>query len=447
MTFNRLLTDSQVKAAFNSNAKQLTEGAGFYLKNGNSWRFDFKSPATGKRSTLYIGTYPALPLKDAREAAQAARTMVAKGICPAAVKSDTQKVQKEAQERAAIIAKGGAAPGTFKAVALEFHASQWQEEPAAGFVNAWGDRHAKAWKSYMVRYAFPVIGDVQCSEITRKMIIDLLKDIDATASKVAHHMRGYCAQVFRLAMDNGLCEFSPASELKNSLPKVSKSVPFKSQTTVSGATRVMTAIDGYEHETYRHILQMLALVWQRPANVLEMRWEWLDLEGGNMDWLAMGLDLEFAGPCIVIPSAAMKRSQDDKAKGQPHVVPLSAQAVALLKTRREIVKADCPWVFPGTYGKRAVCDSSITDALHEMGFKGAMTMHGFRAMARTMLRQIHKIPADVLEAHLAHSNGLATGVSYDRATHLEERAAAVQIWADYLDKLRGGNVIPMARAA
>jgi integrase len=83
-----------------------------------------------------------------------------------------------------------------------------------------------------------------------------------------------------------------------------------------------------------------------------------------------------------------------------------------------------------------------------MGYKGRQTWHGFRATGRTILRQALKYPADVIEAQLAHVGQITHGGAYDRATHLEERTAMIQHWADYLDKLRAGaDVIPLHRAA
>lgn len=93
-------------------------------------------------------------------------------------------------------------------------------------------------------------------------------------------------------------------------------------------------------------------------------------------------------------------------------------------------------------------EAAVSAALAAMGYKGRHTWHGYRATGRTILRQVLKYPADVIEAQLAHTGQITHGGAYDRATHLDERASMLQHWADYLDKLRqGADVIPMPQRA
>ncbi len=68
-----------------------------------------------------------------------------------------------------------------------------------------------------------------------------------------------------------------------------------------------------------------------------------------------------------------------------------------------------------------------------------MTGHGFRAMARTMLEEVLKFPAHLIEHQLAHTVKDPLGRAYNRTTHIEERARMMQAWADYLDELRNDN--------
>ena len=92
-------------------------------------------------------------------------------------------------------------------------------------------------------------------------------------------------------------------------------------------------------------------------------------------------------------------------------------------------------------------EAGVSAALNAMGYKGIHRWHGYRATGRTILRQVLKYPADVIEAQLAHTGQITHGGAYDRATHLEERAAMLQVWADYLDKLTiGGEVVPLRAA-
>jgi hypothetical protein len=82
-----------------------------------------------------------------------------------------------------------------------------------------------------------------------------------------------------------------------------------------------------------------------------------------------------------------------------------------------------------------------------MGYKGVHCWHGYRATGRTTLRQVLKFETDAIEAQLAHKGQITHGGAYDRGTHIEERTDMLQVWADYLDKLRtGADVIPPTTA-
>jgi integrase len=432
MTKSLALTDAKIKAAHNVKTKQLTDGRGLYLKLAapphahHSWRFDFKSPADGKRKTLYLGHYPDVSLKDARELAHEARAQIAKGVCPVAQRETAKEGQKATQERAERKAKGQADPGSFKALATEFYDARFSAEPRPNFRNSWGAGHARKWLSLMQRFAYPAFGDVQAADITAEQVLMVVQAAErAGKTPTAVNLRVYIGQVFKLAKVKRLCIINPAEDLRGVVTTRAISKPHAAQVTAAGAAHVITTIDAHEHEMHRECLQLLALTWQRPGNVRAMEWAHVDLDAGL--W--------------VIPSANMKRRVQDKEKGDAHVVPLPTQAVELLRRRLAKAEPGARFVFAAKRADgKCLSHTSISRAMADMGLSDLHKPHGFRAMARTMLREVHKLPADMLEAHLAHSNGLATGVSYDRATYLGERVDAVQVWADYLDQLRGGNV-------
>ena len=97
------------------------------------------------------------------------------------------------------------------------------------------------------------------------------------------------------------------------------------------------------------------------------------------------------------------------------------------------------YVFPGMRDHaRPMSEAAVNAALHAMDYKGRHCWHGYRASGRTILRQVLKYPADVIEAQMAHKGQITHGGAYDRATFIDERAAMLQVWADYLDKLQAG---------
>jgi integrase len=166
----------------------------------------------------------------------------------------------------------------------------------------------------------------------------------------------------------------------------------------------------------RTALLLAPLLYQRPGNLRMMEWAELDLDAAL--WK--------------IPSAKMKRSVQEKENGEPHVVPLPKQAVAML---RELLPLSGRgrYVFPGQRDHdRPMSDNSVRTALYSLGVGEEQSWHGFRASARTMLVDQLDLDPLAIEANLAHAVKDANGRSYNRTKYLAKRFDQVQQWADYL---------------
>ena len=154
----------------------------------------------------------------------------------------------------------------------------------------------------------------------------------------------------------------------------------------------------------------------RPGELRKAEWAEIDLD--KAEWN--------------IPAARMKMRD-------PHLVPLSTQAVAILRELHPLT-GEGRYVFPGarTNG-RPMSDNAILAALRRMGFaKDEMSGHGFRAMARTILDEVLEVRPDFIEHQLAHAVRDPNGRAYNRTAHLAERRKMMQQWADYLGKLKTG---------
>jgi integrase len=128
-----------------------------------------------------------------------------------------------------------------------------------------------------------------------------------------------------------------------------------------------------------------------------------------------------------------------------HLVPLSKQAVAILRELQQLTGSG-QYVFPcARTSSRPMSDNAILAALRRMGYaKEEMSGHGFRAMARTILDEVLGVRVDFIEHQLAHAVKDPNGRAYNRTAHLVERRNMMQLWADYLDKLKtGAEVIPL----
>ncbi len=161
-------------------------------------------------------------------------------------------------------------------------------------------------------------------------------------------------------------------------------------------------------------LRLAPLVFVRPGELRHAEWSEIDLD--NALW--------------EIPGEKMKMDN-------AHIVPLSEQAVAILRELHPITQKS-RYVFPGEGSKgRPISENTVNSALRRLGYsKEEMTGHGFRAMARTLLDETLGFRPDIIEHQLAHTVKDPNGRAYNRTAHLEERKRMMQAWADYLDGLR-----------
>ncbi len=128
-------------------------------------------------------------------------------------------------------------------------------------------------------------------------------------------------------------------------------------------------------------------------------------------------------------------------KDRPHLVPLSHQAIAILRQLKQMA-GEKHFLFPGlnvqTVNGTINCNS-LLNALDDIGYKSVMTGHGYRGLARTILGE-HGFEDKHLEVQLAHARENKTKAAYDYALYLDKRAESMQWWADYIDaELRKGK--------
>jgi integrase len=230
----------------------------------------------------------------------------------------------------------------------------------------------------------------------------------------AHRVRQICGQVMRFAVAMGLAERDVTADLKGAL-----SVPVKGNYAAivdpKPAGALMRAIYGYQGHPYASAaLKLSALLFVRPGELRSAEWREMDLDGGLWQ----------------IPGAKMKMRRD-------HLVPLATQAVDILRGLQRI-SGEGKYIFPGVRSDdRCMSENTVNAALRSMGYtKEVMTAHGFRAMARTILDEVLKQRADLIEHQLAHAVIDPNGRAYNRTAHLPGRRLMMQRWADYLDTLR-----------
>lgn len=401
------LSDAAIRKAKPSDRPQrLFDGLGLYLEvspsGGKWWRLKYR--VLGKEKRISLGTYPDTGLAAAREKRDAARRLLAAGVDPSEHRKEGRRASVER------------ASNSFETIALEWVGKRSK---------VWGESHREKTVAWLRNDLFPWLGARPIGEITAKELLATLKRVeDRGALDKAHRLLQHCGQVFRYAIAAGVAEKNPASDLKDALA-AAQTVHRAAITDPREIGGLMRAIEAYQGGlVVRCALRLAPLVFVRPGELRTAEWAEIDLAQAQWN----------------IPADKMKMRE-------PHLVPLSTQACAILEEIKALTGRG-RYVFPSARSpKRPMSDNAILVALRIMGYpKDVMSGHGFRAMARTVLDEVLNVRPDYIEHQLAHAVRDPTGRAYNRTKHLAERRQMMQQWADYLDRLRaGGDLTPIRR--
>lgn len=408
------LTDTfvkQVKHTGKPAGDKHTDGGSLYLlvkASGKYWRMDYQH--AGKRKTLALGVYPAVSLAKARAGRDKAREVTAGGSDPMAAK------------REARAAKLTNAANTFESIARDWHAVK---------KGGWSDSHTDTTMERMEKNLFPWLGPRPLTDIEAPELLATLRRIESRgAIDTTHRVKSILSNVFRFAIAEGKAIRNPAADVGVALKTTVKG-HHPAVTEPKRFAQMMRDIYAYSGSNItRAALQIHALTFQRPNEIRDAAWAEIDFEAGT--W--------------TIPAARMKGVLDRKAHGIPHLIPLSTQAIAVLKDLHPLTGHGVK-VFPSERGEgRSISENTARQALRSMGYTDHVP-HGFRASARTLIREALHWDKEVIERQLSHGSDEALGGAYDRTQFLADRAKMMQEWADYLDKLRNGaDVIQFKKA-
>ena len=397
-------------------AYSLVDGGGLYLlikpDGGRFWRWNYRF--AGLQKTMAFGSYPEATLNKARADHRQARGLLGAGADPMGERKKTKLVARLASET------------TFEGVARE-----WFAREKTGWVDSHGDRILRR----LERDIFPWVGKRPIADLSpQEMLAVLTKIQDRGAIETAHRAKWDCSQVFKHAIETGRAERDPTGVFSAGALKAPVTVSHAAITDPATFGALLRSIDAYKGgHVVRAALRLAPLVFLRPGELRKAEWAEFDLDAAVWE----------------VPGARMKRSKAEKAISGGHVVPLSTQAVAVLRELHKVT-GHGKYVFPSPRtGERPMSDGAVLAALRSMGYDGAtVSGHGFRATARTLAVERLKVPAEHVEMQLAHAVKDANGRAYNRVQWLDERTAMMQKWADYLDRLRaGGAVVAINRAA
>lgn len=381
---------------------KMADGGGLFLlvqPNGSKyWRLAYRY--LGKQKTLAIGVYPNVPLTLARERRDAARKLLAQDIDPGEHKKATKAAKTE---------RGA---NSFEVVARE-----WFGKHSKTLAATHSDRIIRRFEKDI----FPWIGGKPIADITAPELLSVARRIESRgALETAHRALQNCGQVLRYAVATGRALRDVTGDLRGALPPA-KETHLAAVTEPAQVAPMLRAFDSYTGSfVTKCALRLAPLVFVRPGELRQAEWAGIDLEAAEWRY-------------------TVTKTQT------PHLVPLSRQAVAILRELHALTGSG-RYVFPGARtSERPMSDNAILAAMRRMNIgKDEMTGHGFRAMARTILDEVLGVRPDFIEHQLAHAVRDPNGRAYNRTAHLEERKKMMQLWADYLDRLKAGaKVIPI----
>lgn len=395
---------------------RLAAGKGLYLQvmpaGARYWRLKYRF--AGAARMMSLGVYPEVSLAGAREARDEARQLLASGVDPSMQRRMDKLAQAEALE-----------------TSLEAVCRAWYADRAP----TWVESYARGVRRRLESNLYPWLGKLPLATVTSGMLLVCLQRIvDRGAVETAHRTLNYLVEIYRWAIRRNVVAHNVAADLAGALP-ASVGSHFPTLTDPVRIGDLLRAIDVYQG-TYvtRYAMQLAPLVFTRPGELRRAKWPEFDL----------------AGALWTVPGERLKMPTAQKATAEPHLVPLSQQAMAILRELMPLTYgAGAGYVFPGARdSRRPMSENTINGAFARLGFKGEIVHHGLRHMASTALNELgwdeggieqqlsHKQRANAVEKQLGRVDRNRIRGIYNKAEYLVTRRKMMQAWADYLDGLR-----------
>ena len=379
------------------------DGGNLYLQvtdsGSKSWTFRFGRG--GRERYMGLGPVITVSLAEAREEATRCRALLLKGIDPIESRKAERAQNELAQHQGT----------TFEECALRLLASH---------ETSWSDKHRLQWRNSLATYAYPVLGPVAVQSIDTALVLKVLEPIWQEKPETASRVRGRIEAVLDWAKARGIRSGENVARWKGHLdhllPSHSKvrkvrhhaALPYGE---IGAYMRELRERDGIAARA----LEFIILTAARTGEVVRMRWDEIDLRAKT--W--------------VVPEARMKG-------GREHRVPLSAQAVAVLKALE-------PGEGPVFSNRGRPLNDMVLARLHRrMGY--AITTHGFRSSFRDWGAERTNFPNEVLEMALAHVVGDKVEAAYRRGDLFEKRRRLMDAWGQFCATTATGKVLPIGAA-
>ena len=350
------LTDTKVRAAKpDEKAYTLTDSDGLFLyvhPNGSKyWRFRFRFG--GKQHLMAFGVYPEISLADARERRDAARKQVALGIDPRELKRELKEEQQKEFN-------------TFEKVARDWHATN----------KKWSEGHSHRVLKSLEDNIFADIGKYNIAELKTRDLLEPIKAVEMSGRlEVAARLQQRVTAIMRYAVQSGLIDYNPAQDMAGAL-SAGKRI-HRPALELNRLPEFLQRIENYSGRLLTKLaVKLTLLVFIRSSELRFARWEEIDFI--NAMWTI---------PAERQPIEGVKFSYRGSKMRTPHLVPLSEQAINILKQIQRL-SGDHELIFIGDHNPRKpMSENTVNNALRAMGYdtKTEVCGHGFRTMACSSL--------------------------------------------------------------
>lgn len=407
------LTDIKVRTAKPTDKQyKLTDGSGMHLlvhPNGSKyWRLQYRFG--GKQKMLALGVYPEVSLADARARRDEARKLLANGIDPGDKKKNDKVEQEEAR--------------TFEQLAIEWHATN----------KKWSEEHSRRVLKSLEDNLFPAIGKRNIADLKTRDLLAPIKAVELSGRlEVASRLQQRTTAIMRYAVQSGLLDYNPAQEMAGAV--ASSNRQHRLALELRRTPELLQRIDSYTGRPLTRLaVELTLLVFIRSSELRFARWSEIDFERSMWTIPAEREAIE-----------GIKHSQRGSKMRTPHLVPLSRQALAILKQVHKL-SGDRDFVFIGDHDHRKpMSENTVNKALRVMGYDTKIEVcgHGFRTMACSSLIESGLWSRDAVERQMSHMERNSLRAAYiHKAEHLDERRLMLQWWADFLDANREKAVSP-----
>ncbi len=349
-------------------------------------------------------------LADARARRDEASKLLANGNDP----RDKKKSDKIEQSEAL----------TFREVAIEWHATN----------KKWSEEHSRRVLKSLEDNLFSAIGKRNIAELKSRDLLTLIKVVEQSGRlEVASRLQQRTTAIMRYAVQGGLIDYNPAQEMAGAV--ASNNRQHRPALELKHTPELLQRIDSYTgRPLIRLAVELTQLIFIRSSELCFTCWSEIDFETSM--W-TIPLERE--------PIEGVKHSHSGSKMRTPHLVPLSSQALVVLKEIKAI-NGGHNLIFIGDRNpEKPMSENTVNIALRGMGYdtKTEVCGHGFRAIACSALIEGGLWSKDAVERQMSHQERNSVRAAYiHKAEHLDERRLMVQWWTDYLDANRDKAVSP-----